>query len=189
MLTRIANKCTQVLLNNSIIIKDKEDIFIYGFELFFSTLFAILGIILTSIICLRPDIGFVFLLFFIPIRLFAGGFHASTYGRCFVCTNAVFIVVLLLSVFTLNKVGFLISGILFLCSLIYIWKNAPIEHKDAPLSQSKRDYNEKMAKKILGIEVLCITIVYILKGNQIAYTAVLTTVVVAFMMIITKDRR
>ena len=92
MLRVLAERCTDVLINHETIQKGKKNIYIYGFELFWSTTFCVLSILALSILLGYFKLAVTFLLFFMPVRVAAGGYHAKSYGRCFILTNSVAII-------------------------------------------------------------------------------------------------
>ena len=75
------------------------DIYKYGIEITLSTILNILIILILSLIYGSFFTGIIFLLVFIPLRKFTGGYHADTYMKC----NIVF-AILYTSVFWLTKI-------------------------------------------------------------------------------------
>lgn len=58
----------------------RKSVYVYGAELFFSTSFGTISILLIAVLAGQFISGILFLLVFISLRIFVGGFHASTYG-------------------------------------------------------------------------------------------------------------
>lgn len=97
MLHSCAEYLTHTLYRHCPLSEEKRPVFVYGFELSLSTLSSILSIILLSIIFKNVYFSLLFLYIFFFLRLFSGGYHAPTYSRCFILTNAIFVFVYLLS--------------------------------------------------------------------------------------------
>ena len=82
MITSLAQYITGILLKNNIIENEHLDIYIYGFEVLISgalSLFIglILGLIFSQLVeCI------VFLIVFVTLRKYCGGYHADTYLKC-----------------------------------------------------------------------------------------------------------
>ena len=72
MLRVLAERCTDVLINHETIQKDKKNIYIYGFELFWSTTFCVLSILALSILLGYFKLAVTFLLFSCPYVLRQG---------------------------------------------------------------------------------------------------------------------
>lgn len=83
------------------IIQDKKAVYAYGLELLFSSLFSTGAIILISMLARRPFHWLFFSAGFIPLRLTAGGYHASSHMKCVLTTAAAFSV----SLFGANVIG------------------------------------------------------------------------------------
>ena len=77
-----ATKMAEYIMERANISKQRKAVFIYGCELTLSTIASVLSIIILSIFLNAIYSSFVFLLVFIGIRLFAGGYHAKTYSHC-----------------------------------------------------------------------------------------------------------
>lgn len=90
MLYSISSIITKYFFKKNIITNSDQEVFTYGCQLIISSFCSISSILLLSFF-INITYGILFLLFFFPIRLFCGGFHASSYIKCFLCTNTIFI--------------------------------------------------------------------------------------------------
>lgn len=100
MITALAQYIAGCLLRNDIIESEKLDIYIYGFEVMISSIsgFAIalvLGLAFSQLLeCI------LFLIIFVSLRSFCGGYHADTYLKC----NIIFAVTITLVMLILKLV-------------------------------------------------------------------------------------
>ena len=134
MLHHCAEYLTDFLYRHAAVSLQKRAIYVYGIELTLSTGASFLSIVLFSLLLASPFSSLVFLLVFISLRYFSGGYHAETYRNCFLITNSTY-----LASFALSKILFLheavvFGGILILLSLSGIWRWAPVPNKHHPLS-------------------------------------------------------
>lgn len=136
MLNRIAVKISERLLENNIITKDFFDIYVYGLELLVSFFFSTTVIFVIGLVTSRILQTVVFLLTFILIRSFTGGYHAKTYLVCSITTFFCYMMTLLLS--ECFDVNIYIQSILGLFGSIVIIACAPIENSNKKISHSKR---------------------------------------------------
>lgn len=83
----------------------RRSVFVYGCELMLSTCASILSIIVISILVRAPYSSITFLFVFMGIRFFSGGLHAATYLRCFILTNTVYLLTLLIASFVVPSMG------------------------------------------------------------------------------------
>lgn len=87
MLRKIADYSTQILIKQGMILEKDRNIYLYGFELFWSTSSCIISIIIAGCIMGYIQQAIIFIMCFFPIRIFAGGYHAKSYRNCFLLTN------------------------------------------------------------------------------------------------------
>ena len=190
MLYRIADKCTSLLIRRGIIEPQKKNIFFYGFELWWSTFFCVSFILLWGILfhCLEETV--IFLVTFMSIRIPAGGYHAKSYGRCFVLTNCVAVgciaSAVLLTRLQADIVGYCMRGF-FLLAFLYIWNKAPVVTKTHPLSQQKIVRNRKYAHLVLIYQLILTGILEVFKNRFGAYTLMVTLCAAALMIKMVKE--
>ena len=99
MLHHCAEYLTDFLYRHAAVSLQKRAIYVYGIELTLSTGASFLSIVLFSLFLASPFSSLVFLLVFISLRSFSGGYHAETYRNCFLITNSTY-----LASFALSKI-------------------------------------------------------------------------------------
>ena len=187
MLRVLAERCTDVLINHETIQKDKKNIYIYGFELFWSTTFCVLSILTLSILLGYFKLAVTFLLFFMPVRVAAGGYHAKSYGRCFILTNSVAIIcVAAAKLLWQIGIGEVILWLLFACAQVYIWMSAPAQTKGHPLRPDRIKKNRHYAHIIIVIETIILLLQRCAFNDSIVYTGSVTSWAVAIMIKLVK---
>ena len=190
MLVRISKKCTDILISIGKISEERRTIYEYGFELLFSTTNCITCILILSLLgnCFRQAI--VFLLYFIPIRISGGGYHAKSYRNCFLLTNIMaFGSIFFAEVIWRNQSRYieLLLGACFIWSLFFIWKVAPIIPIQYRYRTNREKINRKYAHAILIIEIVVLIHMRYYNFNFSVYTAIVTSCLVAFMMKLVKE--
>lgn len=188
MLRKLAEYCTEALIRRDTIQKDKKAIYVYGFELFWSTFLCIVSILFFGIAFGHWKQSIVFLLFFLPIRTFTGGYHASSYGTCFLLTNMIALACVtlagLLKECSMAEVGcWLMGGVAF----IYIWRHAPVVFEIHPMKPERICKNRTYAHGLIVIEAVTLVSFIVMKYDVI-YIALVSTCVVAFMMFIVRKK-
>lgn len=141
MLHSCAEYLTHTLYRHCPLSEEKRPVFVYGFELSLSTLSSILSIILLSIIFKNVYSSLLFLYTFFFLRLFSGGYHAPTYSKCFILTNAIFAFVYLLSEVIQWYKPLLIPFAILSCISIFLL--SPIRSTKHPLSERLYAQNKK----------------------------------------------
>lgn len=191
MLTYYAIKLTNQIYKHCSLSSEKRSIYVYGFELFLSTMLSVVSVLLFALFFSAPETGLIFLFVFMGLRLFSGGYHAKTYGHCFILTNAIFLLVLFCSWELVRAAtetaAVIIAIILTFLSYLIIFTLAPIRNKNHPLSEERYARNKIIARIVVSaysIVFIMLMFINILSLNLIAGTFTLTAV--AVMMIIPK---
>lgn len=159
MLLQISKSFTDYLFKKGIIEYSKKELLIYGFQLILSTSASMITIVILSCFY-NITYGFIFLFFFMPIRFCAGGYHANTYQRCYIYTNACFIGILLFSGIV-SQYKFLDKYILFaLMGILYVWLAAPCKNKNNPLSNKEIIKNKTTTRMLLFMYIFFLIYLY-----------------------------
>ena len=158
---RLAIKFVNRLISSSIIKKEDAEIYIYGFK---EIVFVALNLITTIFIGLIFNKIFEVILFmitYIPIRVYAGGYHARTKLRCYI-----FSVLMLISVCYILKL-YLLKSYLLIVTLAIISSSiilylAPVEDKNKPLDEIEIEvYTKRTIRNLIVVLiVLCITLIF-----------------------------
>ena len=168
----------------------RRSVFVYGCELMLSTCASIISIIVISILVRAPYSSITFLFVFMGIRFFSGGLHAATYLRCFILTNMVYLLTLLIASFVVLSMGAVVQELIVVLSTTIIIVLAPVRHKNHPLSELTYRRNKKIARAIT-LAISSVIIIFLLNGisTPALAMAVVTLMAVAIMMIIPNLRK
>lgn len=102
--------------------------------------------------------GVLYAYVFSSLRRHSGGWHASSRIRCFISYQLVFLIMLFL-INTSNIESNNLSIIIYSLSILYILKNAPVEHIYNPLSEDERLKNTRIVMyNIIKITILFMTL-------------------------------
>ena len=185
MLNKIATKLTKTMLAYKIIAEDMFDIYVYGSELLLSFLFNTTIILIAGILFRRILQTLLFLLIFVLLRSFTGGYHANTYSMCTFVTFLVYGGVLLLS--ELFVPSLLFYTILALVGLALMLVFVPIEHPNKKITEKqKRKYKYISLVLFLGF----ITVGALLCHADIQLNAVVFfTLIADLLLLFVKNRK
>lgn len=95
MLEKLSARLTEALLRRGAAEESKRELFEYGFQITLSTLLWLATITVIGLVFFDWRFLLCYLLFYLPIRQFAGGYHCSTYGGCYALSNLMFLAVCL----------------------------------------------------------------------------------------------
>lgn len=187
MLKACASSCADFLMRHTNIASSRRPIYLYGFELLLSTLTSALSILFVSVLFNSIEDGAIFLVIYIGLRVFCGGYHAKTHELCFISSNFTFFVAWIFTkVLTILNLQSL-ATVLVVLSTIVILILAPIRNKNHPLSDKAYKKNRKIAiifVSILFIIYLCLAFL----NCPLRFFAVFTSSIsaVAVLMVIPK---
>lgn len=189
MLKKISLFLTEILIVKQIINEDEKKRYTYGFELCFSTIISLISILMISILKKDFFFGILFLFIFMPLRMTANGYHAKTFSCCFLLTNSVFIIYLLLLNIYKYNLALNVTWVVLIASIICICLLAPVVHPNHKLSDTKKKQNRFYALTILGIDLLIVVFFAFQKHYKISYAISITIIIVASMMIIKNKQK
>ena len=150
MLNKYAIHLTNKLCKSISLTNDEKEKYVYGFEITISTLIAMLSIAFISVLFDNILYSVLFIIFFYSIRLFCGGYHASSYLKCFILTNSIFVSTILLSKLVIKFDLKQIVILLVIFSSILIFLFSPVKNKNHPHSK-ERYIKFKIISKVLTI--------------------------------------
>jgi len=187
MLNACATALTEKLLCRFPMVRVRIAVYIYGFEITISSLAVMLSVFILSCLCGAVYTSFTFSLIFVSIRLFSGGYHAKTYGRCFILSNAVYLICFdAARLIQTLRIEFL-CPFLVLSSMAVVFMLTPIKNKNHPMSYVSYRKNRNISWQITARYGLCILIAYFLSFMPHIVCMCSTTMrAVAVLMVIPK---
>lgn len=184
----LSQRCSDIFVKYKIVSDAERDIYVYGFELLFTTLFSTISILAAAVFMEKITEAVIFIAVFFVIRMFSGGYHANTHWGCFFITNAVFFVSLAL---TDRMEGFstFVRITLFLAAAVFIWIFAPMVHPNQPLTPEKFSKNRRLTHICLFMTIVMTVLLYALDYRRLAVSVGSALMMVCMMMIIKQKRR
>lgn len=158
---------TELLIKDSdwLSVEEKE-IILFGLKQGKSLLYSVLATLLTGLLMGLLWESILFVICFLPLRRFAGGFHAKTRGRCLIFSMMVVITAFLFIKY-IRCTDWMIAGISFLC-LVVLWIIAPVGNEKRLLSEEETACFGKKTKIIMGIETFIMLAILFSGENRYA---------------------
>lgn len=177
----MTEKIVETLIYNKIIPKEDRELYTYGFQqgwIFLTNIFTtiLIGWVFNM---LRESI--VFLIIYMPLRFYAGGYHAKTPLRCYLLS------ILLISTVLLGTKTFQWIDSLLIIFIATTWAGgiiyllAPVESRNKPLCDKER----KVYKSRTGIILLFLftmELVLCISGQEEIVIAIIMTFIAVAMM-------
>lgn len=160
MLEKTSTVLTELLYRKGAIEASKRPILIYGLQLALSTLCSLVSIFILSICLGAPLSALMFFVVFFWMRLFSGGYHASSYHRCFFLTNTIYLAIALLAGLLAQTASFGIHIFIQVIAGVVIFVLTPIRHPNHPLSEAIYQRNKKASRCMVVLFELLFPLIY-----------------------------
>lgn len=152
----ISNGIADMLWTQGIIQEDDIDKCKYGIDLFISSFLEIISILAIAAFLGNFIETVLLFVFFIPLRIYAGGYHADTKLKCFIISLVMYGFSYTLANITPSEMFVLINIIGTLFSLIMVLIMAPIIHINKNVNDIERRNYRKISIEICLVETTII---------------------------------
>lgn len=152
----ISSGIADMLWTQGIIQEDDIDKCKYGIDLFISSFLEIISILVIAAILGNFIETVLLFVFFIPLRIYAGGYHADTKLKCYFISLVMYGFSYTLANITPSGMFVLINVIGTLFSLIIVLIKAPIIHINKNVNDIERRNYRKISIEICLIETTII---------------------------------
>lgn len=165
MITHFAKKISHFFIKKNVISQKDFDIYVYSFELLISTLINFVMIISIAIFSRKVTETIFYIVAFIPLRIFAGGYHADTHERCLLILLISYLVFLIL----ISCVSIYLSIIISLVSLglanIIIYIYAPVEDPNNPMNEKQKRKSKIKSRVVISLISLTALFIILIDTN------------------------
>ena len=161
------------------IVPDKdEEVLQYGLQSLLSDFSSCAALITLSVIFGNTGETLIFLTAFIFLRRYTGGYHASTYLRCFLVTVLCYLTNVALAILLLKQSLYPVAIIITVVSLGLIFKFSPHENPRHPMTDREVKSYGRISRIGAAALLVAAAVLLILGAEKVAlygYMAVLTT--------------
>lgn len=182
MFVKIADNIVKWMMNNKIIEENKAVICRWGISHILDTVFNIATFLIIGILFKMPMETIFFTLGYIPLRIYAGGYHSKTPFRCW-CLSNVILAVSLVIVKNAEKY-YIAFGILSLIAVVVLILLMPVEDLHKPLDQNDRKKYKKRGSAVLSAEICLSIVLLLLHHNRISIVLNSIWVLLSIMLIL-----
>ena len=179
LLSKMALAFTADLEGKGIIEEADGELYLYGIRQGFSFLFNIISTLFLGFLLGMPAESMIFMLFYIPLRCYAGGYHEKTPLRCYILS----MVTVAFMLFGLRFVPFPVFIAAAVASAALIFRIAPIGTKNKVLSEDERVHFSKKTRTVLFLEIMVVTAAVFLNVKIVVLCACAAMVLSAALLI------
>ncbi len=186
MIQRFSVKIVEWQIRKGILSNEDKATYEYAYEVLIAKTVNIVIAIIIALIFRSLLIVLILLASYVPMRTYAGGYHAKTNESCtmvsagIICTVCV-IVKQYPSAYILPF--HIICGII--SSIIY-WRVAPVGNINKPLDEVETKRYRTIARIIWAIEILIVCVMYCMGFEIISFTVILSLTIVSLMLVLGK---
>lgn len=156
MIDKGADKIIGWLIKNDLMEEKERELYRFGFKHVFLCCINLGTAIIIGAICGMFWQSIVFSMSYIPLRRYAGGYHAKTPQLCYILsTLLIFSALMVVKYFPNNN---FIVQITVGISALLIFLDAPIESKNKPLNEKETVVFRKKARILFCINIILVAI-------------------------------
>ena len=152
----ISNGIADMLWTQGIIQEDDIDKCKYGIDLFVSSFLEIFSILAIAAVLGNFIETILLFVFFIPLRIYAGGYHADTKLKCYLISLVMYGFSYAIAKIVPSELFALINVVGTVFSLIIVLIKAAINHTNKTVNYIERKNNRKISIQICLIETTII---------------------------------
>ena len=179
---KLSQSIVDFICRNMQVDDDMADVYKYGIEVLISSLVNLLLILISGLLLGDIIAGLVFMIMFILLRSYTGGYHAETYLRC----NIAFVCTFVVTFFAARYISTVDNGIvltvgLLVLSYIPIWLFSPVKNRHKYLSVEKKKRSRIISFVLFFMSVIAAMLLF---KNGIWYGYLLAATDVSISMLI-----
>ena len=185
----LADIATAQLQEMDIICQEERAIYRYGFDALFTALLQMASIFLLAIVVGNFFETFLFFLAFIPLRIYAGGYHAGTRLKCYLLSLANYGVFSLALLFVPGAFysPLILCGCVF--SAVIVLTYAPIVHANRKASEASKKHYRRVSLAVVSTEIIMLlTLQVIFKENPLIFAFFLGMISETLSMLAVKNK-
>jgi accessory gene regulator B len=183
MIELLSNNITDFFYSNNIIEENEKEIISYGLQLIISSIIGISLIFSFGIILNKVVETMIFIVTFIAIRMYSGGYHAKSYFKCNMTLVIIYLCMIVAVSYTSRNFILPISIILTIMSLCVFLRFAPLDNKNKRMSKHRLEVNRIITLWLI-ITFYSISMVFYKVNIQIFYTIIVTIFLISMLIIL-----
>ncbi|MGN0622261.1 MAG: accessory gene regulator ArgB-like protein [Porcipelethomonas sp.] len=166
MFSNVAEKIVSNMEKQHMIQAERRSIYQYGINQMLSMLLNIITILALGLIFHMSAEAIVFTCAYIPVRIYAGGFHARTPFRCWILSALMLLAVLIfikyvdISVYIYDMPAFIGAVLILIFS--------PVEDKNKPLDEKEKTVYKRRCIFALAFELLVVVLLRFFQINSVS---------------------
>lgn len=165
MIQKIVDRIVDRQVENQTIEQEDINIYKYGYFLLFEVLINIIISLVVGGVFNDIKTVVLFLILYIPLRTYSGGWHADRLWKCTFISNLILVIAEVISNYCIKYIPVMYCIPLMILFGIYILVVSPVDTESKPLENYERESYSKKVKIILFIHII-VLILFIFFQNR-----------------------
>ncbi len=181
LLANLSQKIGNDLVKSKVVEAEDVEIYIYGInQILVSILNVSSALIIGFIFGVVPEVA-VFMAAYIPLRSFAGGYHAKTPLRCYIF-SVIMLIVISIGLKYLHIADWVYYAVLVAATLVVLILS-PVEDRNKPLDEIEQKVYKKRTMNIAAAEVMVCLALKFVGYDNLFVAVVYSFAVLCFMLV------
>ena len=186
LLARLAGKIVNNLVHSGVIKEEDAEIYIYGINQILTSVLSVSSALIIGLIFgVFPEIA-VFMAAYIPLRSFAGGYHAKTPLSCYVF-SVIMLIVVSIGLKYLHLADWVYYAVLVAATLVVLVLS-PVEDRNKPLDEIEQKVYKRRTILIAAVELTLAMLLKLLMFDDLFIATAYSFVVLSLMLIAGKAK-
>lgn len=181
MFTYVTEKIVSNMEKQNMIQTDRRNIYKYGINQMLNMLLNIATFLVIGLLFHMEFETVIFTAAYIPLRIYAGGFHAKTPFKCWIVSAVMLLLVLLVMKYA--DLSLYVYDMLALIGTVVILVLSPVEDKNKPLDKLEKKIYKKRCMWTLVAELLIFIILRFFQRNTVSICFEVVWVTLSIMLI------
>lgn len=181
MFTYVTEKIVSNMEKQNMIQTDRRNIYKYGINQMLNMLLNIATFLVIGLLFHMEFETVIFTAAYIPLRIYAGGFHAKTPFKCWIVSAVMLLLVLLVMKYA--DLSLYVYDMLALIGTVVILVLSPVEDKNKPLDKLEKKIYKKRCMWTLVAELLIFILLRFFQRNTVSICFEVVWVTLSIMLI------
>ena len=181
--SRFSNYIVLKQIKKGLLSEDDQELYAYGYEVLLNQVANLLMAILIGAIFSAWIEIIIFMIIYLPIRSYCGGYHASTNARCILVSSLLLLLVCILSgafreyhTVMLEFIGVLVAG-----AIIFVL--APVEDANKPLDEVEIHRYRWISRAIWAVQAV-VWMIFSRINPDISFVIAISQVILSMMLFV-----
>lgn len=180
-LERLSHKIGDDLVRSGVVKEEDAEVYIYGINQIMAYVFNVSSSLIIGLIFGVTFEIIIFMAAYIPLRTFAGGYHAKTPLRCYIF-SVIMLIIVSIGMKHLSPADWVYYAVLA-ASVFVILVLSPVEDQNKPLDEVEHKVYKRRTMLIAAVEVVICFSLWMMKLHNLFAAVVYSFTVLGFMLI------